>query len=422
MKIKVSENLFNFAKLVGKKADLFIVGGYVRNYLLGQSGTDIDIASKLTLDNLISLTENTPYKIKEKSKELGTCEIVCGKEVWEYATFRKEIYPADGSHTPTKVTFITDVRQDAKRRDFTINAIYYNILKDELIDVYSGLYDLKKRRIRAIETPEFVFENDGLRILRMVRQACELNFKIHRETYLKAKQMSYRLKDISATRKEYELKRILFCGGKFKFTKSNGYLRGLNLFNAMGIWQSIFAGVNKINFNLVKKVQKENKFYGLIIDLIDTLEPDCVSYYLEYALGKDGLMLSKNEQKEIISIVSGYFDALNNLNNKMFFFNYYQYFKVIGYILQKKSFIRFNKYNFYYNYINKFKIPIQLKDLKISGQDLKQHCPSLPEKKYSVVLLDLFNLVFDGKVKNEKDALIEEAKKIAVNWYYFANC
>ena len=413
MKIKVTENLLNFAKLVGKKADLFIVGGYVRNYLLGESNTDIDLASKLTIDKLMELTQSTPYKIKEKNKELGTCEILCDKEIWEYTTFRKEVYPNDGSHSPSKVTFITDVRQDAKRRDFTINAIYYNILKDEIIDVYSGLYDLKKKRIRTVETPDYVFENDGLRILRMIRQACELNFKIHRETYQKAKQMVYRLKDISPQRKHYELVRILNSAGKFKFSKPNGYLRGLKLFNNMGIWQSVFAGVTKINYNLVKKTQPQNKLIGLLIDLINTLNPDCVSYYLQYALGKDGLMLSKSEQKEIISIVSGYFDALNGLNNKMFFFHYYPYFDRIGEILQKKSFIKFSKYNFYYKYINKFKIPIQLKDLKISGADIKQHCPSLQEKKYSAVMLELFNLVFDGKIKNEKEILIEEAKKIA---------
>lgn len=415
MKIKVSENLFNFAKLAEKKADIYIVGGYVRNYLLGESNTDIDLASKLTIENLKALTQNTPYKIKEKNKELGTCEIICEKEVWEHSTFRREIYPPDGSHSPAKVTFITDLREDAKRRDFTVNAIYYNILKEEIIDIYSGLYDLKKKRIRTIETPEYVFENDGLRILRMIRQACELNFKIHRETYQKAKQMAYRLKDISSTRKAYELNRILNCGTKFKFSKPNGYLRGLNLFNNMGIWQSIFAGVNRINYKIVKKVQQENKFIGLLIDLINTLNPDCVSYYLDYALGKDGLMLSKTAQKEIISIVLGYFDALNGLNNKMYFFNYYQYFKRIGEILQKKSFIKYGKYNFYYKYINKFKIPIQLKDLKISGQDLKQHCPDLSEKKYSAILLDLFNLVFDGKIKNEKEILIQEAKTLANN-------
>jgi hypothetical protein len=412
MKIKVSESLENFAKLVSKKADMFVVGGYVRNYLLGISNSDVDLASRLTTQELIKLTQNTPYTVKEKNKQLGTCTITIGAEVWEHSTFRKEKYPNDGSHKPSKVTFITDMREDAKRRDFTVNAIYYNIIKDEIVDIYSGLYDLKKRRIRAIETPDYVFENDGLRILRMIRQACELNFKIQRETYLKAKQRVYRLKDISGTRKAYELDRILNSSNKFLPSKQNAHMRGLKMLNMMDIWPSFFAGVTHINYSLVKKTSQQNRLIGLLIDLINTINPDCVSYYLEYALGKDGLNFSKAEQKDIIFIVSGYFDALNGLNNKMFFYNYYPYFERVGEILQKKSIFKYRKYNFYYKYINKFKIPTGLKDLKISGQDLKEHFPSLPQKKYSAVLFDVFNLVFDGKVKNEKELLLQEVKKL----------
>lgn len=420
MKVKVSEELLNFAKLIGKKADLYIVGGYVRNYLLGVADSDVDLASKLTIEDLETILNNSNYKLKEKNKTLGTAQIVVGQEVWDYATFRKEKYANDGSHTPEKVTFITDVRQDAKRRDFTVNAIYYNILKDEIIDIYSGLYDLKKKRIRTIETPDYVFENDGLRILRMIRQASELNFKIHRETYIKAKQMAYRLKDISGTRKAYELDRILNSSSKFSISKSSSYKRGLALFNLMGIWQSIFGGVTKINYNLVYKVKQENRFIALLIDMVNTLGPDCISYYLEYALGKDGLMLAKAQQKEIISIVSGYFDATNKLNNKMFFFLYYPYFEKIGELLQKKSKLKYKKYNFYYKYINKFKIPTGIKDLKIGGADLKEHFPNMPEKEYSNILMELFNLVFDGKLKNEKETLLEEVKKNGHSWHYFA--
>ena len=412
MKIKVSEELLSFAKIIGKKADLYVVGGYVRNYLLGIGDSDVDLASKLTIESLEELLKNTNYKLKDKNTLLGTARIVINNEVWDYATFRKEKYANDGSHTPEKVTFITDVRQDAKRRDFTVNAIYYNILKDEIIDIYSGLYDIKKKRIRTIETPDYVFENDGLRILRMVRQACELNFKIHRETYIKAKQMVYRLKDISGTRKAYEMDRILNSSGKFTVSKANSYKRGLYLFNIMGIWPTIFGGVTKINYDIVNKVRQENRFLGLMIDMINTLQPDSISNYLEYVLGKDGLMFSKQQQKDVVSIVNGYFDANHKLSNKMFFFLYYPYFEKIGQLLQKKSKLKYKKYNFYFKYINKYKIPTGLKDLKITGADLKENFADLPEKEYSNTLMELFNRVFDGKVKNEKESLIEEVKKI----------
>lgn len=125
MKIKVSDSLIEFAKLLSKKADLFIVGGYVRNYLLGIPGHDIDLASKLTIERLKKLTENTNFVVKEKSIELGTATIHHNNQVWEYSTFRRETYPPGGAHTPKKVVFISDFLADAKRRDFTINSILF---------------------------------------------------------------------------------------------------------------------------------------------------------------------------------------------------------------------------------------------------------------------------------------------------------
>jgi tRNA nucleotidyltransferase/poly(A) polymerase len=412
MKIKVSSSLVEFAKLLKNKADLYIVGGYVRNYLLGISDSEVDLSSKLTLDKLKAITKNTPFSVKDVNAELGTALIITKDETWEYSTFRKEVYAPGGAHTPKKATFISDVLQDAKRRDFTINAIYYNINKDELIDVYSGALDLKRYILRTIETPDFVFENDGLRILRMLRLSAELNLKIERQTYLKAKQMVYRLKDISANRKMKELDKILNSCSKYKLSKPSAYIKTLNYFNAMGIWSSFFAGSSRIKYNMVKKASKEYRFIGLLIDLINTVNPDCVSYYLEFVLGKDGLDFSRKQQTELIAIISGYFDALSGLSNKKYFFNYYKYFNQIAEILPKTSKRKFKKYNFYYKYINKFKIPIQVKDIKINGNDLKQHFPDLPQKRYSQVLEEVFNLVYDLKVKNEKNELLKKVEQI----------
>lgn len=415
MKIKISPQLFELANLLKKKAELFLVGGYVRNYLLGISNSDVDLASKLTLDKLQELLKNTPFTLKVKNEMLGTALICTKDQVWEYSTFRKEVYAQGGAHTPKKATFISDFLQDAKRRDFTINSIYYNILKDEIIDVYSGIYDLNKKVLKSIETPDYVFENDGVRILRMIRISSELNFKIDRETYLKAKQMVYRLKDISATKKAEELEKVLNSSEKYPISKPNGFLKGLQYFNSMGIWSNIFPGAGRISYKMVKKVKKEDRLIGLLIDLINTVNPDCISYYLEAVLGKDGLDLPKAQLKEIVAIISGYFDALGNLGNKKYFFNYYKHFERISEILPKTSKKKFRKYNFFYKYINKFKIPIQLKDIKLSGSDLKEHFPKLSEKKYGQVLEEIFNLVFELKVKNEKNELLKEVEKIVRN-------
>lgn len=408
MRLKVSENLIKFAKLVQKKADMFIVGGFVRNSILGLCDTDVDLASKLTPVELEKLCKGSSFVIKEKSKKLGTVLVCCEGETWEHTTFRKEVYPEGGEHSSSKIKFITELQEDAKRRDFTINAIYYNILKEEVIDIYSGMYDIKKKRIRCLESPDYVFENDGLRILRMIRIASELNFSISRDTLQTAKKMVYRLNDISGQRKYDELMLILNSSERYKISSKKAYLRGLKLLNNLGIWPNVFNSVSHVRYKMVKKVNCSQRFEGLLIDLINSLNPDCIAYYLATQFSQDGLMLSKSKSKNVIDVVCGYFDALNKMNNKEFFFRYYNSFEDISKILVKKNKFLFLKYNFFYKYINKFKIPIQIKDLKINGNDLKERFPKLPQKKYSIVLAELLDKVFEGKIKNEREELLTE--------------
>ena len=200
--IKISSNLDKLAYKLKNKADLFIVGGYVRNSLLNIYNTDIDLCSKLTIDELKDILSDSDFKIEEKNSFLGTAIISCDNEYYEYSTFRTEQYENGGNHSPKQVQFVNDLKQDALRRDFTANCIYYNISKKCLIDPYNGIKDVKNEILRTIETPQFVFSSDGERILRLIRIACELNFKIERQTYKMAKKMCYHLKDISPARKQ----------------------------------------------------------------------------------------------------------------------------------------------------------------------------------------------------------------------------
>ena len=128
-KIEISEDLEKLAHKLKNKAELFVVGGYVRNSLLGIGDTDIDLCSKLTPEELKTYLKNTNYIVKDKSKKLGTVTISIGDEVYEHTTFRSEEYDGTGKHSPVSICFVDDIRQDAKRRDFTVNCIYYSITK-----------------------------------------------------------------------------------------------------------------------------------------------------------------------------------------------------------------------------------------------------------------------------------------------------
>ena len=409
MNFELSNNLTKLAKIFEKKADLYIVGGFVRDKLLSLKTQDIDLCSSLTITQIQSLLNNTKYILKEANKKLGTVKICCEHEVWDYSTFRKETYLNNGSHNPVEVEFIKSVQEDAKRRDFTVNAIYYNINKQEIIDFYNGLNDIKKRRLRCIETPQFVFKNDGERILRMVRQASQLNFSITADTLHVAKKMSNNLCDISNKRKFDELMKILDLKNRY-IIFARSHVKGLRLFNKLGLWKYYFEDVNHVKYSMVKKADNQNRFIGLLIDLVNTKKPDCVSYFLENHLGEKGLGLSKNKIAKDIEVVCGYFDAKNLVNNKDYFFTYFNSFDQISKLLEKSSILVFNKYNFFYKYIVKYKIPVQIKDLKINGNDIKQNYPKIPEKRYKYILTDLLNKVFRAEIDNNKQCLIDEVK------------
>ena len=100
------------------------------------------------------------------------------------------------------------------------------------------------------------------------------------------------------------------------------------------------------------------------------------------------------------------------MDNKTFFMEYFDDFKIIAALLEKKSKKLYKKYNFYYNYLKNNKIAIRIKDLKISGADLKANFPKLKEKSYKEYLTKLLDAVFDGLIKNEKQELLEAVQKL----------
>lgn len=415
MKNHITPNLLKLARIFKKKGELYIVGGYVRNALLNIYNTDIDIASKLTNEEIKELLFGTKYEIKETSKKLGTMVISLGEEKWEHTTFRKEEYEEGGEHSPISVKFIDNIEEDAKRRDFTVNAMYYDIIKDKIIDFYNGHIDIKKYKLKAIETPEFVFESDGMRILRMIRLASELSFKINGDTLLTAYEMRENLNDLSGTRKYQELNLILNSSKRYSISKPNAHMFGLHMFNLLRLWKYYNSPVLKVRFKQIKKVSIENRFVALIIDIISSskkLLRNDKSELVNQLLGKQGMCLSENKIGSIKHIIHGYFDALDKMDNKPYFMEYFEDFKNIRDFLKVKSKKIYSKYNFFYNYLINNKVPIRIKDLKISGKDIKENYPKIKEKYYNTILTDLLSRVFDATLKNEKNVLLEETGKI----------
>ncbi|MCI8555355.1 MAG: CCA tRNA nucleotidyltransferase [Clostridia bacterium] len=408
MQIKISQPLNRLASLF--PTELYVVGGFVRNQLLGVKNDDVDICSSLTLDKVEKLLKGSEFEFKVKSKILGTATIKRGEEIYEYTTFRRDFYPENsGQHSPESVEFIQSVEEDAKRRDFTCNAIYYDIKNDKIVDFYNGQEDVKKRILRTVETPDEVFCHDGVRILRLFRFQCELNFKIERETLESAFRHKENLRDISGERLVYEITKILHSPNKYKgLSKPRAYMKALNYFNKGGLWQVFGIDQQRLKFKMVKKVS--HKSQGFLIDLIDNVNPISISYYLNLILS-DSFGLSKKMAENYINILSGYYEALNRQQNKPYFFKYFNNFPQIYLLLIHKSKYLANKYQFFYKYIISHRLIMNVKELKISGDDIKKHYPTVKPNRYNPILESLLSDVFDGKLSNEKEELIQAVEQ-----------
>ena len=405
MKLEISATLKKLAEFFPD--GLFVVGGYVRNSLLKIELDDIDLAGAVPPTDLLKLLEKSGFNVKIKSKTLGTAIIFSGDERFEYSCFRRETYGEGGEHSPVEVEFVKEIEEDAKRRDFTINAIYYDIKKDEFIDFYHGLDDIKNRLLRTVETPEYVLSKDGVRILRLFRLQSELGFKIEKETLRAAIKYSGNVRAISNERRVGEFVRILHSGQKYKISKPNAFMKSFKIFNKARIWSNFGIDVPRIKFDMVKKV--EHKAQGFLIDLVDTVNPISVSYYLEQVLKDQAL--PKRTHEQVINILSGYYSALNREANKPYFFKYFDNFPSILLLLNKKSKIIALKYEFFYKYIISHKLVISVKELKINGDDIKKHYPQVNPKRYKAILESLLSDVFECKVSNEKKELISAVEQ-----------
>ncbi len=221
--------LFTLAKAC--PAPLYVVGGCVRDFLAGlvpkNGKRDFDLCSPLSFETFCSVAERTGYTVKAVYKNTGTVKLQdrTGAE-YEYSCFRSDKY-VRGVHVPTETTFTTDISLDARRRDFTANAVYYHIQEDTLVDPLDGVKAIQEKRLTTVAPAEKVFSEDGLRLLRLARQAATLGFSPDSECLAGAKTHAALIVDISPERIFAELTAIL-CAEE-KYGVKNGCYNGLKL-------------------------------------------------------------------------------------------------------------------------------------------------------------------------------------------------
>ncbi len=255
----------------------YFAGGAVRDLLLNRRFDEIDIATAAPPDVVERLFPRTIGV----GREFGVVVAVVGGTNYEIATFRAESGYTDGRR-PDQVRF-THARQDALRRDFTVNALFLDPVTGKVIDYTNGRKDLDRGLIRTVRDPLLTFEEDKLRVLRAIRFACQLGFRIDGPTYDGVTRYAHRLSQISRERIRDELLKIL-CGP--------APARGLSLLSDSGVLEEVLPEVFDMHgvmqppaFHPEGDVFQHTR---LMFSLVRNLSPTLALAVLFHDVGKPG--------------------------------------------------------------------------------------------------------------------------------------
>ncbi|MFO7955960.1 MAG: CCA tRNA nucleotidyltransferase [Candidatus Brocadiia bacterium] len=205
-----------------------LAGGCVRDMLRGEAPKDYDIATDAAPERVEELFDRTVLV----GREFGVCRVLLNGVTYEVARFRRESGYSDGRH-PDEVTFCGPA-EDARRRDFTINAMFWDPIGAELLDYEGGRRDLAEGLLRAVGDPERRFREDHLRLLRAVRFAARLEFEIEPDTRAAVERLAPLVTRVSAERLQEELRIIL---------TDRDPARALRLMDELGMLGEIFPEI-----------------------------------------------------------------------------------------------------------------------------------------------------------------------------------
>ena len=233
-------------------AELYIVGGAVRNPLMGLPISDIDACGPARAEDVCALCEGTPVRAQMRAANFGTVELYVTDEhgqeqMAEYTCWREDSYLA--GHRPDAVSFTTDIAVDAVRRDFSANAMYQRVYPDHLgpvIDPTGGLVHLHDGVLHTVTAdPDIVLGNDGQRILRGVRFQAELDLVPTDEMLKSCRRHVHLLRDITRERMRDELHKVIMADLRYPMLKRRfpASFSGLQSIRRIGAWPYLFGDI-----------------------------------------------------------------------------------------------------------------------------------------------------------------------------------
>ena len=243
--------LFIIKRLNGSGYEALVVGGCIRNLIMGKEAHDWDITTKATPEEISGVFKE--FKVIPVGKKFGTVTVVIEHTNYEVSTFKKN----KSVQTP-------NLLEDLRHRDFTINALAWKD-GEGVIDYFNGLEDIKQKIIRGVENPCKRIEEDPLRMLRAVRLACELDFKIDKATLQAIEENSTLTKKVSPERIRDEFTKILL---------SNYPRRGFILLHRLGLLRFIIPELQKCAGIYRENFREGEDLFEHILDMAGSLPPD----------------------------------------------------------------------------------------------------------------------------------------------------
>ena len=411
--------------------EAFMVGGCIRDFLLSKEPKDYDIATSALPNITESLFEKTiPTGIKH-----GTITVLLDKEPFEVTTYRVEGEYKD-NRRPDEISFVTNIKDDLSRRDFTINAFAYNS-KEGLKDYFNGLEDLQNKIIRTVGDSNKRFNEDALRMMRAIRFASQLDFNIEKSTLDGIKKNKNLLKNISSERIRDELCKLLL---------SDNPRKGLNLLKDCGVLDVIIPELTSlIGFNHKTKDYNEDLF-DHTLSVVENTPNDLILRLsaLFHDIGKPKVNDNISEDitrkiltrlhfdnktiKSVCILIKEYMNVLGNSTdidikrfiNRTSKENIYSLleFQKAHILSLKNSDLDLYELNNMKNKIDNIinsNIPLSIKDLNIDGSILTKELNLKPGKVIGETLNYLLEVVLNNPNLNNETILLEKAKTFIQN-------
>lgn len=245
-------------RMEAKGYEIYVVGGCVRDRLLGKNPKDWDLCTNAQPEEVMKVFEDLP--VIPTGIRHGTVTVIADNRPYEVTTYRREQAYMDGRH-PKQVDFVRDLREDLLRRDFTVNAMAYNE-KEGLQDYFGGQEDLRKKVIRTVGEAKRRFSEDYLRMLRAVRFAAVLEFEIAPDTLAAILQNAPKIRSISKERVREELNKIM---------ESRNAVLGIRKLEESGLLEQILPELQACKGCLQEHPSHDKDVYGHSLEVLSHL-------------------------------------------------------------------------------------------------------------------------------------------------------